>query len=274
MGDIGNMRETEPKVYLIAKPDINEDELVRYLIDVKGLDWIDDVSTVNGKPAWNAAQRIIEFAGRLCYRSWKPGLNPNVKRIRKDSGEYLRNIIKSGHGSVLEHVNYTFVFHDVSRVFTHELARHRAGTAISQESLRFVRLDEIPFWIPDWAQEDEFLTWLIYKHVQQAEALQADLSEHFNLDDPGVPFSEKKAKTSFMRRLAPMGLSTSIVWTANVRTLRHVIAERTKAHVEEEIRLVFDKVARIMKRECPDLFFDFTCVDPDKGVWECLNHKV
>src|SRR5260370_17723749 len=37
---------------------------------------------------------------------------------------------------------------------THELIRHRPGTAISQESLRFVRLDELPFWFPGWAQED------------------------------------------------------------------------------------------------------------------------
>ena len=38
-------------------------------------------------------------------------------------------------------------------MFTHELVRHRVGTSISQESLRFVRLDDLPFWFPDWAQE-------------------------------------------------------------------------------------------------------------------------
>ena len=34
---------------------------------------------------------------------------------------------------------------NVSRVFTHELVRHRAGSAFSQESLRYVRLTDIGF---------------------------------------------------------------------------------------------------------------------------------
>jgi hypothetical protein len=41
-----------------------------------------------------------------------------------------------------------------SRVFSHEIVRHRPGTAVSQESRRYVRLDELPFWFPEWARED------------------------------------------------------------------------------------------------------------------------
>ena len=48
------------------------------------------------------AQRLIEFMGRMCYRSWAPGLNPNVNRVRADSTAYLENILRSAHGSVLE----------------------------------------------------------------------------------------------------------------------------------------------------------------------------
>ena len=44
------------------------------------------------------------------------------------------------------------MLHNVSRVATHELVRHRAGVAVSQESLRFVRLDDLPFWFPEWAR--------------------------------------------------------------------------------------------------------------------------
>ena len=90
----------------------------------------------------------MEFGGRLCYRSWEPGLNPNVTKVRTDQDEYLRNILKQKHGSVLEHISYSFVFHNVSRVLTHELVRHRAGTAISQESMRFVRLDDHAVLVP------------------------------------------------------------------------------------------------------------------------------
>ena len=58
-----------------------------------------------GEP--NHAQLLVEFSGRACYRSWEPGLNPNVRRIRTDQREYLLNLLSSLHGSVLEHASYT-----------------------------------------------------------------------------------------------------------------------------------------------------------------------
>jgi len=60
--------------------------------------------------------------------------------VRSDRREYFENLLRSAHGSVLEHAGYSFALRNVSRVFTHELVRHRAGSAFSQESLRYVRL--------------------------------------------------------------------------------------------------------------------------------------
>jgi thymidylate synthase (FAD) len=87
-----------------------------------------------------------------------------------------------------------------------------------------------------------------------------------------MPFAVKKEVTSALRRLAPIGLSTDIVWTANVRTLRHVIEMRTAAGAEEELRLVFDRVARIMLAEAPGLFQDFTRAED--GAWIPEHRKV
>ena len=56
----------------------------------------------------NGGELLIEAAGRACYRSWEEGLNPNVTRIRKDQAQYFINLLNSGHGSVLEHVNFSF----------------------------------------------------------------------------------------------------------------------------------------------------------------------
>src|SRR5690606_13837790 len=93
-------------------------------------------------------EMLVEFGGRACYRSWEPGLNPNVTRVRTDRMEYFANILRSAHGSVLEHANYSFALRNVSRVFTHELVRYRAGSAFSQESLRYVRLSGFGFPVP------------------------------------------------------------------------------------------------------------------------------
>lgn len=255
------MRFVQPKVRLIGRPSVDYEEVASYLKEVGGEAWLErlDRSTVND------AQNLAEICGRTCYRSWEPGLNPNVTRVRMDQESYLENILASAHGSVLEHLTYNFIFSDVSRVETHEQVRHRVGTAISQESLRFVRLDDLPFWIPDWAQEDEELMARAIHLLEEMEAFQVWMADHFKLDDDGVPFKEKKHKTSFMRRFAPEGVATTIVWSANVRTLRHVIECRTAEGAEEEIRLVFGKVGELMKKEAPALFGDYTVTDD--GTW-------
>ena len=48
------------------------------------------------------------------------------------------------------------------------------------------------------------------------ERLQKSLAERFELDQPGVNFEKKKEITSAMRRLAPIGLSTTMGWTATL----------------------------------------------------------
>ncbi len=68
----------------------------------------------------NAGELLVEFGGRACYRSWEPGLNPNVSKVRTDQREYFANILRSAHGSVLEHANYSFAIRNVSRVFCYD----------------------------------------------------------------------------------------------------------------------------------------------------------
>ncbi len=147
---------------------------------------------------------------------------------------------------------------------THELVRHRPGTAISQESLRFVRLADIPFWFPDWALADAELMKRSTALLEQMEEFQRWMAGHFGLDEEGVPFHEKKHKTSFMRRFAPDGVATGLLWTANIRTLRHTIEARTDPGAEEEIRLVFGRIGELMRAEAPALFGDYEISD---GAW-------
>jgi thymidylate synthase (FAD) len=246
------MRPTSPSVFLIARPSVDLTGMRAYLEDVGGTSWLDLRQEPEAVP--NDGELLAEFAGRMCYRSWEPGLNPNVTRIRTDQQAYFANVMQSFHGSVLEHANYTFAFRCCSRVFTHELVRHRAGSAFSQESLRYVRLTDIGFRLPPSLEpvRDKVISL-----VEQLEEFQVSAAEELGLNDEGVPFAVKKEITSALRRLAPIGLSTDIVWTANVRTLRHVIEMRTAPGAEEELRIVFDQVARQMKDEAPNLFQDF-----------------
>ncbi|HVL65553.1 MAG TPA: FAD-dependent thymidylate synthase [Actinomycetota bacterium] len=260
------MNETTPQVDLIARPSVDLEALGRYLKTVGGEGWLE--RRLQEEDGANPGQLLVEAAGRACYRSWEPGLNPNVTRVRSDQAEYFLNILRSGHGSVLEHANYTFVLSDVSRVFTHELVRHRAGSAFSQESMRFVRIKDMGFRIPD---SIESLRPQVISILETLEEFQIAAADHLGLDDQGVSFHTKKEITSALRRLAPEGISTMIIWTANVRTLRHVIQARTDAGAEEELRSVFNRVGEIMKEEAPLLFGDFEVVD---GAWVTQHKKV
>lgn len=82
---------------------------------------------------------LAEFGGRQCYRSWQKG---------RGNAEYIENVQAMGHGSVFEHASMAFQITGVSRSLTHELARHRVGTAISQESQRYVDAKDINFIVP------------------------------------------------------------------------------------------------------------------------------
>ena len=263
------LRETTPQVFLIARPAVDLEAMRGYLESVGGASWLDRRVGEAPEGEVNDGEQLIEFCGRVCYRSWEPGLNPNVRRVRNDPAEYFANILRAQHGSVLEHANYSFALRNVSRVFTHELIRHRAGSAFSQESLRYVRLTDIGFRVPPALEpvRDQVITL-----VEQLEEFQRAAAGELGIDDEGVPFHVKKEVTSALRRLAPTGLSTDIVWTANARTLRHVIEMRTAPGAEEELRLVFDEIARIMRAEAPNLFQDFR--RSEDGSWVPEHRKV
>jgi len=94
------------------------------------------------------ASALVALCGKRCYASFEVGLNPNVSKIRTDHAEYITNVLKSGHGSVLEHATWSFAIENVSRVFTGEMNRHRAGVAISEASMRYIRFDDIGFTMP------------------------------------------------------------------------------------------------------------------------------
>jgi thymidylate synthase ThyX len=152
---------------------------------------------------------------------------------------------------------------------THELIRHRAGSAFSQESLRYVRLTDIGFRVPPALEP---VRERVLSIVEQLEEFQIEAARELGIDEEGVPFHVKKEVTSALRRLAPTGLSTDIIWTANARTLRHVIEMRTAEGAEEELRIVFDQVARTMLAEAPGLFQDFS--RSEDGSWVPEHHKV
>lgn len=249
------MRFVKPKVNLLARPHVVLTGLDDALKDHVGHEeWIDKRFFGHSSERGTDAENLVEAMGRLCYDSFGVGGNPNVTRVRGDREKYFENILASGHGSILEHAQFTFHFKNVSRIFTHELVRHRVGTAMSQESGRYVRPTELKIVQSPRATEMED----IYTKIEQMY-----LDEVASYDWDSMKFAEKKELTSDLRRMLPEGAATEIGWSGNIRTLRHVIDLRTSPGAEWEIKRVFGEVARIMMRESEYLFRGLVSQDED-----------
>ena len=257
-----------PKVYLVGQPSLKWEVIREYLEEIGGGAWLDKVL---GQAVPHDSELLVEIMGRLCYKSWEPGLNHNVTKVREDHGDYLLNVLRSGHGSVLEHAVFNFIVHDASRVLTAELNRHRAGVAISEQSLRYVRLDQdLRFRLPRGVLKPETIK-LMEGLIWNIESCIGEMYELEGIDSMEA-FADKKAVTSAIRRAAPLGLATEEGWSANVREIRHVITMRSAAGAEEEIRVFADQLAQIMQSTCPLLFGDYE-QDPF-GSWVTDNRKV
>jgi len=265
------MTFAEPKIYLIANTKINTESINQYLLDIGNPKWKLDNNISDG-------ENLIEFAGRMCYRSWqeydedKPlCTNLNVTKIREGNKNYIMNVLNQKHGSILEHVYVTFILRDVSRIFTHELVRHRSGMSYSQESLRYVRLDTLRFLMPLALSGNTKAREKVKEVIEFLEKVQVDLADMFDMDNV-KDFHEKKKLTSAFRRLAPEGLLTTIVVSGNLRAWRHIIEVRTSEGAEEEIRLVTSMIAEKLKTEYPNCFQDMEI--NEKGEYKFKNSKV
>jgi thymidylate synthase (FAD) len=244
----------EPAVYLVGRQIVSSAEVDRFLSD-HGVSWQTDTEV--------AGEHLAEIAGRLCYLSFarpRPGGNKT----------YLDHILEVGHGSVLEHAVWNFVFTGVSRSLTHELVRHRAGMGYSQLSQRYVDESVAEYVEPDVIAADPEMHALWLEAVGHAHAsyvrLVEKLTERF-ADEPDRTMRRKLARQA-ARSVLPNATETKIFVTANARALRHFIEMRASRHAEVEIRKLAVKVLEVMKTEAPHLFSDYQLVPLPDGTFE------
>lgn len=238
----------EPKVYWTGYQEINESEVRRYLKDSGNEDFLQSMEAAR-KAGLTSAEIICSMFAKLCYKSLTPGKNENISRIR-DIADNIRNCFEVGHGSVFEHVNFNFIIADCSRVFTHELVRHRAGTAFSQNSGRYIRLDQIDI-VFDPILEP--IRSLCAEKQAYDEAWYQKAVEGIGLNEM-KSFSKKKKATSALRRFAPNGQSNEMAFSVNLRSLRHTVQIRTARSAEWEIRKVFEQIYLLLKGPYPTIF--------------------
>ena len=255
----------KPKAFLIAETKVDLqmiDEALRHL----GVEnWKSDGET--------DADILTEFAGKSCYMSFSTQLNLNLTRVggRPNFTYIQEGIIANKHGSVLEHSTATFFLTNISRVVSHELVRHRAGTAFSQSSGRYVRSNVVDMYLPGAIADNPEAVEIFRRAMAQMEDNLEDLVEVVNYEAI-TDFNLKKQLTSAFRRILGNGQANHLVMTANHRAWRHIIEMRTSRHAEEEMREVMSDVARQLKARFPTIYADMT--ENEYGEWVFDHSKV
>lgn len=188
---------------------------------------------------------LAEFAGRNCYLSFdKP--NPATA----DQSDYIRNIVNSGHLSVLEHISVTFYVTGVSRSFLAELTRHR-HLAFSVVSQRYVDIERLGYVVPPALESDE-------EYLEEVQYYWDEVTETYsshvrNLKKMG--FNNKQAREA-SRSVAPQMSETRIVVTGNLRTWREIIQKRLTPHADQEFQRFAAKILEFLDRMYPAAFED------------------
>src|SRR6516162_6652421 len=244
-------------VYLVGRQVVNDAEIDRFLAE-HGVTWQTDTEV--------AGEYLSEIAGRVCYMSFakpRPGGNKT----------YLNHILEVGHGSVLEHAVWNFVFVGISRTLTHELVRHRAGFGYSQLSQRYVDESVAEYVEPDCIAADPDLHGIWLEAVAQSHRAYLQLAEKLQetfKEEPDRTQRRKLARQA-ARSVLPNATETKIFVSANCRALRHFIEMRASRHAEVEIRKLATQVLQIMRKEAPNIFNDYELVSLPDGTMEAVT---
>src|SRR6266516_4946817 len=244
-----------PRVTLIARPEFLEPEHLR-------VQWRGESSS---------GERLAECAGRICYMSQHNTAN-------RSTAEYIENIKKQGHGSVLEHAVYVLLIEGISRSCSHELVRHRAGFGYSQLSQRYVDESHAAFVMPPAIRGDPKLAAAWEREVAGAQAayvqaVEALMQRHARVEDK---FHRRKMAREAARSVRPNATEVKIVVSGNARAWRTMLELRCGEGAELEIRRMAIDVLRVLQKAAGTLFSDFEIytADDKQEAARVTYHKV
>lgn len=232
--------EDKINLYLVSKPDVNYSEIDRFLRD-ENVSWR---KTDNSKKTDN----LVELSGRICYMSFGGRQSP------KTNDEYIKNLIFQGHESVLEHSVWSFIATGVTRSFTHQLVRHRIGFSFSQLSQQYHNENKAKFLNPIGSGLDADLEEKINQYFLECKKLYVEILGGFGADKNK---EQKRLAHSIARGVLPNSIETKIVFTANARSIRHLLKLRGAIEGDLEMRIFCSKLLKILKNETNSLFNDF-----------------
>jgi thymidylate synthase (FAD) len=246
-----------PGVVMLAKPQTNIGGLKDFL---KGFDpslgfpdYLDDPTKLPD------SSQLCKTAGQTCYMSFGYRRTTN-----KNAAAYFERLASAGHGSVLEHANFSFLLYGISRSVTHELVRHR-HLNFSQISQRYVSGAVLRFVERPEYQSVTELHRLFEERADRAASEYEAMAGHLlERQEKGDAFLDAEYRTDARKKvqqtarsLLPNETEAPMVFTGNVRALRHIIEMRADEHAESEIRTLAVRLFLCLATADPILFGDY-----------------
>lgn len=186
----------------------------------------------------NEMLKRIERAGRVCYKS--------EAGITSDSAiRFVKNIIRSGHESVIEHEKITVKI-ICDRGVSHEIVRHRIAS-YSQESTRYCNYyaekfgNELTFIKPYFWNKD-FAKYKIWENTM------------LYIEKAYMELIEAGAKPQEARSVLPNSLKTEIIVTMNLREWRHFFKLRADNAAHPQMRQIALPLLKEFQNEIPVIF--------------------
>lgn len=208
-------------------------------------------------------EKVVASAAKLCYS--KVGVDEIQQNLSEDSIQrFLNMLVEIGHESPIEHISFTFAIEGVSRSLTHQLVRHRIAS-YSQQSQRYVKLDQFEYIIPPAIAEDEEAKELFIRAMEDDQKNYDRLVEILytkNLNKLlGEGKSENVAKKQAekiaiedARYVFPNACETKIVVTMNARSLLNFFKHRCCNRAQWEIHRLADEMLKEVKKVAPTIF--------------------
>lgn len=208
-------------------------------------------------------EKLIASAAKLCYSP--VGISQIEEELTDEKvASFLNLLMDMGHESPIEHVSFTFGVEGVSRTLTHQLVRHRIAS-FSQQSQRYVRLDQFEYIIPPHIEKNPEAKELFLRAMEEDQKYYDKISsllydEHYSRYI-GEGLTEKQARQKAekeaiedARYIFPNACETKIVFTMNTRTLLNFFRLRCCNRAQWEIRQLAVQMLNELKKVYPVLF--------------------
>lgn len=175
------------------------------------------INLLHATPLW-----LAPLAIRTCYDSNDKSDTRDGLLGAKDAA-LIKGIVKSGHTSTIEHINYNFLIEGISRGCLQELARHRHAS-LSVQSSRYT-LKKL---IKDQIDIEQLLVPSGNRTVDNlAESHLRSMAFVANLNN--IPNDQ-------LKYALPEAYKTTLVWSINARSLRNFFTLRMSERAHWEIR--------------------------------------